>query len=157
MIRRAGDFPARPFSKAAAGSPSGAVTRMDDESKTSPLILVVEDADGIAAALEFAVRRAGYRHARVADGAEALPRIRVLRPDLVLLDVMLPGMSGYDICREVRAEAGIALTRILFLTARGSARERAQAMALGADGFVSKPFEMQALLAEVRRLLVTLP
>jgi DNA-binding response OmpR family regulator len=113
----------------------------------------VEDEDNIALALDFLMTREGYDHSRVADGAEALPRIRATHPDLVLLDVMLPGASGYEICQGVRLDPNLADVKILMMTARGSAIERRKGLALGADGFITKPFELKELREEVRRLL----
>jgi DNA-binding response OmpR family regulator len=122
-------------------------------SAPGPRVLVVEDEDNIAAALEFLLLREGYGHDRVASGAEALPRIRATRPDLVLLDVMLPEVSGYDICAGIRTDPSLAAVKVLMMTARGSAIERKRGIELGADGFISKPFELQDLRSEVRRLL----
>jgi DNA-binding response OmpR family regulator len=119
----------------------------------APRVLVVEDEDNIAIALEFLITREGYAHDRVASGAEALPRIRDTRPDLVLLDVMLPEVSGYEICEGIRTDPALARVKVLMMTARGSALERRKGIELGADGFISKPFELQDLRAEVRRLL----
>ena len=116
-------------------------------------ILVVEDEDNIAIALDFLMTREGYAHDRVANGAEAMPRIRETHPDLVLLDVMLPEVSGYEICQSVRLDPTLADVKILMMTARGSAIERQKGIALGADGFISKPFELKELRQEVRRLL----
>ena len=116
-------------------------------------VLVVEDEDNIAIALDYLMTREGYEHDRVANGAEALPRIRATHPDLVLLDVMLPEVSGYEICQGVRLDPSLADVKILMMTARGSAIERRKGLALGADGFISKPFELKELRAEVRRLL----
>ncbi|MFC3086480.1 response regulator transcription factor [Tabrizicola soli] len=116
-------------------------------------ILVVEDEDNIATALEYLITREGYRHDRVASGAEALPRIRDTRPNLVLLDVMLPEVSGYEICESIRTDPALSGIKVLMMTARGSAVERRKGLALGADGFITKPFELKDLRAEVRRLL----
>lgn len=116
-------------------------------------VLVVEDDDNIALALDFLMTREGYDHARVADGALALPRIRGMHTDLVLLDVMLPGASGYEICQGVRLDPSLADVKILMMTARGSAIEKRKGLAIGADGFITKPFELKELRAEVRRLL----
>ena len=114
---------------------------------------MVEDEDNIATALEFLLLREGYGHDRVASGAEALPRIRETQPDLVLLDVMLPEVSGYEICERIRTDPALRAVKVLMMTARGSALERKKGIALGADGFISKPFELKDLRAEVRRLL----
>ena len=116
-------------------------------------VLVVEDDDNIASALEFLMLREGFGHDRIARGADALPRIEATRPDLVLLDVMLPDLSGFDICEGVRRTPGLSGVRILMMTARGSAAERRRAMLAGADAFIAKPFELKALSAEVHRLL----
>jgi two-component system phosphate regulon response regulator PhoB len=116
-------------------------------------VLVVEDEDNIATALEFLITREGYGHDRVASGAEALPRIRATRPDLVLLDVMLPEVSGYEICSGIRTDPALVRTKVLMMTARGSVQERKRGIELGADGFITKPFELKDLRAEVRRLL----
>lgn len=116
-------------------------------------ILVIEDEDNIALALDYLLTRENYAHDRVANGGEALARIRDMRPDLVLLDVMLPEMSGYEICQAMRLDPDLAAIKILMMTARGSAIERKKGLALGADGFISKPFELTELRSEVRRLL----
>lgn len=116
-------------------------------------VLVVEDEDNIAIALNYLLTREGYAPDRIANGGEALARIRATRPDLVLLDVMLPEVSGYEICQEIRLDPALAAVKILMMTARGSAIERKKGLALGADGFISKPFELAELRKEVRRLL----
>jgi DNA-binding response OmpR family regulator len=116
-------------------------------------ILVVEDEDNIALALEHLMRREGYALTRVASGADALPAIAREHPDLVLLDVMLPEVSGYEICQSVRLDPALADVKILMMTARGNAMEQRKGLALGADGFISKPFDVADLKAEVRRLI----
>lgn len=124
-----------------------------EEPKLRHRVLIVEDEDNIALALDYVLTREGYDHERVANGADALPRIRDTAPDLVLLDVMLPEVSGYEICQNVRMDPGLKDVKILMMTARGSAMERRKGMALGADGFIAKPFELKELRDEVRRLL----
>lgn len=119
----------------------------------SPHILVVEDEDNIALALDWLLTREGYRHDRVATGDAALPAIRRTHPDLVLLDVMLPGASGYDICRDLRDDPTLSEVRVLMMTARGSALEQRRGLDLGADGFIAKPFDPAELRREIRRLL----
>ncbi len=118
-----------------------------------PKVLVVEDEDNIALALDFLMTREGYQHDRIANGADAMAKIRELHPDLVLLDVMLPEISGYEICQSIRLDPSLADVKILMMTARGSAIERRKGIALGADGFIAKPFELSELRDEVRRLL----
>jgi DNA-binding response OmpR family regulator len=119
------------------------------------LVLIIEDDDNIATALEYIISREGLDQDRVANGADAMGRIRALKPDLVLLDVMLPEVSGYEICQTVRRDKSLGGVKILMMTARGSAVERRKGMAMGADGFISKPFELKELRDEVRRLLGT--
>ncbi|SMO50934.1 response regulator transcription factor [Paracoccus laeviglucosivorans] len=116
-------------------------------------ILIVEDEDNIAVALEFLLARAGHSHKRLATGAGALDEIRGNRPDLVLLDIMLPDISGYQIIQALRADPGLQDVRVLMMTARGSVVERKKGLALGADGFIAKPFELAELRAEMSRLL----
>ena len=116
-------------------------------------ILVIEDEDNIAIALDYLITREGYEQERMASGGGAVERIRQTRPDLVLLDVMLPERSGYEICQDVRMDPDLADVKILMMTARGSAMERRKGIAMGADGFISKPFELKELRAEVRRIL----
>lgn len=116
-------------------------------------VLIVEDEDHIALALDWLLTREGYCHTRVSTGPEALPAARAGRPDLVLLDVMLPGRSGYDICRDLRADPALATIRILMMTARGSALEQKRGLDHGADGFIAKPFDLNDLRAELSRLL----
>jgi DNA-binding response OmpR family regulator len=118
-----------------------------------PHILIVEDEDNIALALTTVLGREGWRLTRCADGAAALGAIRAGRPDLVLLDVMLPAVSGYEICQQIRLDAGLAGTRVLMMTARGNAVERRKGLALGADGFIAKPFDLRDLMGQVKRLL----
>ncbi len=130
---------------------------MESGPKTPKRVLIVEDEDNIAIALDYLISREGYEHTRVATGAGAVELIRQMRPDLVLLDVMLPEVSGYEICQEVRMDPALKDVRILMMTARGSAMERRKGMAMGADGFISKPFELKQLRAEVRRILAGEP
>lgn len=118
-----------------------------------PRVLVVEDEDNIAAALEYLITREGFGHDRVANGADALPRITATHPDLVLLDIMLPEVSGYEICHLIRTDPLLSDVKILMMTARGSALERKRGLEIGADGFIAKPFELKDLRAEVHRLL----
>lgn len=125
---------------------------MEDQAHKAE-ILVIEDEDNIAIALDYLLTREGYAQSRLATGAGAVDTICTRKPDLVLLDVMLPEVSGYEICQSVRARADCDDVRILMMTARGSAMERRKGLAMGADGFISKPFELKTLRAELRRVL----
>jgi DNA-binding response OmpR family regulator len=128
---------------------------MTTENRNRHRVLVVEDDDNIALALEYIIMREGFDHDRVADGGAAMGRIRDTHPDLVLLDVMLPGVSGYEICRAVRHDPDLGKVRILMMTARGSTQERVRGIEQGADGFVLKPFDLKDLRDTMRRLIGT--
>jgi DNA-binding response OmpR family regulator len=108
-------------------------------------VLVVEDEDNIALALEYVVSREGYDYDRLSSGKAAVDHIQRTRPDLILLDVMLPYATGYEICKLVRGDPAIAATPILMMTAQGSAKERTKVMANGADGYIQKPFELKKI------------
>jgi len=116
-------------------------------------ILIVDDEPNIVISVEFLMKREGYAVAVAADGDEALEKIRADRPDLVLLDVMMPKKNGFEVCQEVRADPALAGTRILMLTARGRDTEVAKGMALGADDYMTKPFSTKELVDKVRELL----
>jgi DNA-binding response OmpR family regulator len=88
-----------------------------------------------------------------ADGNEALAAIEAQRPDLVFLDVMMPGQSGLDVCRAVRADPALASSHIVLLTAKGQAHDRDEGLAAGADDYLTKPFDPDALLALARGVL----
>ena len=114
-------------------------------------ILVVDDDPDIARFVEVNLRSAGYDVAVAGDGEEALERAGELRPDLVLLDVMLPELDGFSVCRELRA-SGNELP-VLMLTAKGSEEDVLRGFELGADDYVCKPFSVRELLARVEALL----
>lgn len=116
-------------------------------------ILLIEDEDNIALPLEYLLTRGGHNYTRLATGRNAVATIRDLMPDLVLLDVMLPDVSGYQIVQDLRADAFFKDVRILLMTARGSLVERRKGLALGADGFIAKPFELAELRAEIDKLI----
>ena len=116
-------------------------------------VMVIEDEDNIAIALDFLLTRDGHDHSRLATGAGAIEALRATHPDLVLLDVMLPEVSGYQIVQDLRADPSLRDVRVLMMTARGSVMERRKGLALGADGFIAKPFELAELRAEMARVL----
>jgi DNA-binding response OmpR family regulator len=114
-------------------------------------ILVVEDDPAILRGLSDSLRRESHEVLTAADGESALRLIEQKNPDLVILDLMLPKLSGYEICRKMRSEGNN--TPILMLTARGEEGDRVLGLDLGADDYVSKPFSLRELLARVRALL----
>ncbi|RED14011.1 response regulator transcription factor [Pontivivens insulae] len=115
-------------------------------------VLIVEDETNIVESLSFLLGRAGFEVQTVADGALALDKAAHVEPDVMILDVMLPNVSGFDVLRGVRANPALTSTPVMMLTAKGQSRDREQALQLGADVFVTKPFSNADIVAEARRL-----
>lgn len=113
-------------------------------------VLIVEDEPALADSVSYALEREGYECTVLGDGAKAVDYVRSWRPDLVLLDLMLPGMSGIDVCRQVRS---IGQTPIVMVTAKDTEADKVLGLELGADDYITKPFGMQELLARVRAVL----
>ncbi|ENO98650.1 MULTISPECIES: response regulator transcription factor [Thauera] len=116
-------------------------------------VLIADDEQNIVISLEFLMKREGYQVEVANDGEEAVRRIRASRPDLVLLDVMMPKKSGFEVCQEIRSDPEMAGVRILMLTAKGRDTEVAKGLALGADAYMTKPFSTRELVDKVRNLL----
>jgi two-component system, OmpR family, response regulator RegX3 len=110
-------------------------------------ILVVEDEEALAEAVRYALEREGYRVAIAVDGLRALERFADERPDLVILDLMLPEVSGLDVCRAVRRDSDVP---IIMLTAKDGEADKVAGLELGADDYVTKPFSMRELVSRVR-------
>ena len=119
----------------------------------SHTVLIADDEPNIVISLEFLLEQNGYRVLVARDGHEALEAIERELPDLVLLDVMLPHVSGYDVCQRIRQNPAWARMRVVMLTARGREVEVTKGLALGANAYVTKPFSTRELLDEVRRQL----
>jgi two-component system, OmpR family, phosphate regulon response regulator PhoB len=120
---------------------------------SKPLVLVVEDEAALAAMLRYNLERQGFRVEEAADGQEALLRVAETRPDLVLLDWMLPALSGIEVCRQLRRRPATRGLPIIMLTARTEEQDAVRALDTGADDHIGKPFSMEALLARIRALL----
>jgi DNA-binding response OmpR family regulator len=116
-------------------------------------VLLIEDEPNIIEAISFILSRDGWTVHTHSDGDTAMERVRSTPPDLVILDVMLPGRSGYDILREIRADASTATLPIMMLTARGQTKDRELAERLGATHFMTKPFSNAEVLENVRTLV----
>ncbi|MCK2087780.1 response regulator [Thauera aromatica] len=116
-------------------------------------ILIADDEQNIVISLEFLMKREGFEVSIAHDGEEAVRRIRAERPDLVLLDVMMPKKSGFEVCQEIKADPTLAAVRVLMLTAKGRDTEVAKGLALGADAYMTKPFSTRELVDKVRSLL----
>jgi DNA-binding response OmpR family regulator len=116
-------------------------------------ILIADDEPNILISLEFLMKREGYQVLVARDGPQALEAIQRERPHLVLLDVMMPGKTGFEVCQAVRADDALAGVKIVLLTAKGRDTDIAKGTALGADAYVTKPFSTKELAAQVRALL----
>jgi len=116
-------------------------------------ILIADDEPNILISLEFLMKREGYTVHLARDGIEAVDLIRRERPRLVLLDVMMPGKTGFEVCQEVRHDEAIKDTLILMLTAKGRETDVVKGLALGANAYMTKPFSTRELVEKVRSLL----
>jgi two-component system, OmpR family, phosphate regulon response regulator PhoB len=116
-------------------------------------VLVVEDDASISQLLTYNLEREGFRVSTATDGREALVALAEQKPDLVLLDWMLPGMSGLEVCRQLRLRDDTRRTPVILLTARGEEEDRVRGLDVGADDYVTKPFSMSELMARVRAVL----
>jgi len=116
-------------------------------------VLIADDEPNIVISLEFLMKREGHRVSVARDGDAALEAIRRERPDLVLLDVMMPGKSGFEVCQAVRGDETLAGVKILMLSAKGRDTDLAKGSALGADAYMTKPFSTRELADKVREML----
>ena len=116
-------------------------------------ILIADDEPNILVSLEYLMKREGYAVSVARDGDEALAAIIRERPALVLLDVMMPKKSGFEVCQEVRANDAVKDTLIVMLTAKGRDTDVAKGLGIGADAYVMKPFSTRELVQKVRTML----
>jgi two-component system alkaline phosphatase synthesis response regulator PhoP len=116
-------------------------------------ILIAEDEPSIVVSLEFLLKGAGYEVMTARDGGEALRAAEELKPDLMVLDIMLPVVNGFDVCRRIRESPVLRHILILLLTARGRESEIARGLALGANAYMTKPFATRELMKTVADLL----
>jgi len=119
----------------------------------SKKVLIVDDEPNIVAALEFLLEKNGYDVKVAANGVEAIEQLDAFRPDLVLLDVMVPKLSGYEVCQRMRAEPKWRDIKIVMLSAKGREVEVNKGMSLGADLYVTKPFSSAELVSTIQQLL----
>ena len=116
-------------------------------------ILIVDDEPNIVLSLEFLMEQAGFEVAVAEDGEAALAQLAAFRPDLVLLDIMLPRLNGYEVCQRLRAHPDWSSIKVVMLSAKGRELEVSKGLALGADAYVTKPFSTRELIALVQNLL----
>jgi two-component system response regulator RegX3 len=115
-----------------------------------PKVLLIEDEEGLGEAIEYQLQREGYEVSRATDGADGLARWRTAGADMVLLDLMLPGLPGEDICKQIRRSSSVP---IIMLTARDTELDKVLGLELGADDYITKPFGTRELLARMRAVL----
>ena len=120
---------------------------------TKKSVLIIEDDAAILEALEFNMRQAGYAVACATDGQEGLRQARLTHPDVVVLDLMLPGIDGIEVCRELRADRATKQAAIVMLTAKSEEVDQVVGFSVGADDYVTKPFSVKVLMHRVRALL----
>jgi len=116
-------------------------------------VLIADDEPNIVISLEFLMKKEGFDVAVAGDGEAALAKAADFCPDLVLLDVMMPKKSGYEVCEALRADPARAGLKIIMLTAKGRETEVTKGLALGADAYVTKPFSTKDLVARIKTLL----
>lgn len=116
-------------------------------------VLIADDEPAIALSIEFLMRRSGFDTLVARDGEDALVKASTFRPHLVLLDLMLPRLSGLDVCRGLRRSPGMEALKVIMLTAKGGAGEHQRGIDAGADAYLVKPFSTQELVAQVRGML----
>lgn len=116
-------------------------------------ILIADDEPNIVISLEFLMQRNGYEVMATPDGEQALRLLGEFKPDLILLDIMLPLRNGFEVCQRIRENPEWKHTKVIMLTAKGREVEVAKGLALGADLYITKPFATRELLASVRQLL----
>ena len=118
-----------------------------------PRVLIVEDEPNIALSLEFLLQREGYETSTAVDGEEALALVRQVRPDAVLLDIMLPRRNGYEVCQAIKADPKLRAIPVIMVSAKGQEVEIQKGLELGAAAYVTKPFGNAEILEAVRAVL----
>ncbi len=116
-------------------------------------ILIVDDEPNIVISLEYLMKKEGFEIAVATDGEAALRLASEFRPDLILLDVMMPKKSGFEVCESLRADSALAGVKIIMLTAKGRETEVTKGLALGANAYITKPFSTKDLVAQIKSLL----
>lgn len=116
-------------------------------------ILIADDEPNILVSLEYLLKREGFEVRTAHDGQEALDQLRAAAPDLLLLDVMMPRKTGFEVCQEIRADEHLARVPVLILSAKARDTDIAKGLALGADAYMTKPFATKELVRNVRDLL----
>ncbi len=119
------------------------------------LILIVEDEEDVAEVMRYNLQKAGYRTVVAEDGEQALRTVRFCPPDLILLDLMLPEMDGWEVCRVLRGSEQARETPVVMVTAADTEEARVLSLRVGADDFIAKPFSIHLLITKIRKILDT--
>lgn len=116
-------------------------------------ILIADDNENIREALTYLLEDEGYKLWMAKDGVEALREVRNVRPDIIFLDIMMPEMNGYDVCRIIKNDPELKKTYVIMLTAKGQVAEQERGKEVGADEYIVKPFSPMEILTKIKRLL----
>lgn len=116
-------------------------------------ILIVDDEKKIRDLISFRLEYKGYQVANAGDGGEALEKIKNDKPDLIVLDIMMPDMTGYEVCEQIKKDASLKSIKVILLTAKGRKIDEEEGYKVGADAFMTKPFRANVLLAKIEELL----
>jgi DNA-binding response OmpR family regulator len=122
-----------------------------------PRVLIVDDEPNIVLALELLMKKEGFEVHTADDGEKAFRAVGEFRPDVMLLDIMMPKMDGYEVCQRIRSEASLKDVRIIMLTAKGREVEKEKGLALGVDSYITKPFSTREVVLKVKELLTAKP
>lgn len=116
-------------------------------------ILIADDNENIRDALTYLLEDEGYELVLARDGADTIRKVRELRPDILFLDIMMPEVNGYDVCRTIKNDPDLRSTYVIMLTAKGQVAEQERGKAVGADEYIVKPFSPMEILAKVKHIL----
>lgn len=116
-------------------------------------ILIADDNENIREALTYLLEDEGYKLWLAKDGADALKKVREFKPDVLFLDIMMPEINGYDVCRKIKADPELKSTYVIMLTAKGQVAEQERGKEVGADEYIVKPFSPMEILAKVKSIL----
>ncbi len=116
-------------------------------------ILIADDNENIREALTYLLEDQGYLLSLAKDGAETLLRVKEVRPDILFLDIMMPGMNGYDVCRAIKSDPELKDIYVIMLTAKGQVAEQERGREVGADEYIVKPFSPMEILAKIKNIL----
>lgn len=116
-------------------------------------VLIVDDEPNIVLAIDFLLSQKGFKTEKAYNGTEALQKLKIFQPNVVVLDVMMPGMTGFEVAREIRTKTGFSNVQIVFLTAKGTTKDKMQGYSNGGDLYLTKPFDNDDLVMAIEEVL----